>query len=58
VAVARAADAPADTAAAAAWLAVFRQDMQRLLHAELALRLQPVQGLLEALHSAPQGFHD
>jgi len=33
----------------------FRKDMQRLLRAELQLRLQPVQGLLEALRSQSQG---
>ena len=40
--------APDGTARPGPWLAVFRQDMQRLLLAELDLRLQPVQGLLEA----------
>jgi hypothetical protein len=34
------------------WLAEFRRDMQRLLLAELDLRLQPAVGLLEALHHA------
>lgn len=38
---------------AAAALAAFRQDMQRLLRAELELRLEPVQGLLDALRSPP-----
>ena len=33
------------------WLHLFHQDMQTLLLAELALRLQPLQGLLEALNS-------
>jgi hypothetical protein len=42
----------------AAWLGIFRQDMKRLLLAELDLRLQPVQGLLDALGSTSQGFHD
>jgi hypothetical protein len=37
------------------WHAEFRQDMQRLLLAELELRLQPLQGLLNALRSQPQG---
>jgi hypothetical protein len=32
-----------------AWLAVYRKDMQGVLLAELNLRLQPVEGLLEAL---------
>lgn len=34
------------------WLDEFRRDMQRMLIAELDLRLQPALGLLEALHSA------
>jgi hypothetical protein len=37
------------------WLAAFRIDMQRLLLAELELRLQPVQGLIDALRNPPQG---
>jgi hypothetical protein len=32
-----------------AWLGVFRKDMQDVLLAELDIRLQPVEGLLEAL---------
>lgn len=39
------------------WLNGFRRDMQRMLHAELELRLQPVQGLLEALRTTPQRTH-
>lgn len=41
------------TAAAApgAWLAVFREDMRRILLAELDIRLQPVEGLLSALRA-------
>ena len=35
-----------------AWLPRFRQDMQRLLLAELDLRLQPAQGLVDALGEA------
>lgn len=35
----------------ATWLAVFRHDMQRLLRAELDLRLQPAWGLIEALNA-------
>jgi hypothetical protein len=35
----------------APWLTVFRKDMQRLLLAELDLRLQPVQGLIDALRT-------
>lgn len=34
------------------WLARFRHDMQRLLQAELDLRLQPLEGLLDALRAA------
>lgn len=40
------------------WLDTFSQDMQRLLLAELALRLQPAQGLLEALRGTPEGRHE
>jgi hypothetical protein len=36
------------------WIEVFRQDMHSLLRAELELRLQPVRGLIDALHSPPQ----
>lgn len=39
----------------AQWLAPFRDDMRRLLHAELELRLQPVLGLIDTLRSPPQG---
>ncbi len=39
------------------WLAVFRADMQRLLLAELELRLQPALGLLDTLHAAPTAPH-
>jgi hypothetical protein len=45
---------PADDAApplAAAWLDVFRQDMQSVLLAELEVRFQPVEGLLAALRT-------
>lgn len=43
--------APDDAAvpAAAAWLPRFRQDMQRVLLAELDVRFQPIDGLLAAL---------
>lgn len=34
-----------------AWLRAFNQDMQRVLLAELDLRLQPVEGLVAALHA-------
>lgn len=36
-------------ATARPWLQAFRQDMRRLLQAELELRLQPLLGLLEAM---------
>jgi hypothetical protein len=45
-------------------LCAFRQDMQAVLLAELDVRLQPVDGLLEALrtaptrHTRPTGHHD
>jgi len=44
---------PSDSPGLAAWIDTFRHDMRRLLHAELALRLQPCQGLLDTLRSAP-----
>lgn len=44
-------DAQAETATA--WLQQFRDDMRQLLLAELDLRLQPVQGLLDALQAQP-----
>lgn len=42
-----------DTSAAtpAAWLDVFRRDMQRVLLAELDVRFQPIEGLLAALRT-------
>jgi len=40
------------------WLPSFRRDMQRLLRAELALRLQPAQGLRDTLRGPPQGRHE
>ncbi len=36
------------------WKEVFRQDVHHLLRAELELRLQPVRGLIDTLHSQPQ----
>lgn len=47
-------DPPANTP----WLDTFTQDMQRLLLAELALRLQPAQGLLDTLRGTPEGLHE
>jgi len=43
---------PAEAATAPPWLEEFRRDMQSVLLAELDLRLQPVEGLLEALRTA------
>ncbi len=40
-----------------AWLNVFRKDMQSVLLAELDVRFQPVEGLLEALRTCQQGHH-
>lgn len=34
-----------------AWLATFREDMRRILLAELDIRLQPIEALLSALHA-------
>lgn len=42
-------DHPAEWMRAGGWLAAFRDDMQAVLQAELALRLQPVEGLVAAL---------
>jgi hypothetical protein len=44
--------AAGDAAGAAPWLAAFRRDMRQLLRDELALRLQPCAGLVQALHAA------
>jgi hypothetical protein len=41
-----------DEAQRLAWLDAFRQDMQGVLLAELDLRLQPVEGLVEALRTS------
>lgn len=38
-----------------AWLEVFRNDMRKVLLAELDVRLQPAQGLLAALSTVPHG---
>lgn len=49
-------DSPAQPAAASStgvWLETFRQDMHSVLHAELDLRWQPIDGLLEALRARP-----
>ena len=46
---------PAASHAATAWLEPFRKDMQRLLLAELDIRLQPAEGLLAALRNTPHG---
>ncbi len=46
-------DPPAKSGATPAWLALFHQDMQAVLLAELDLRFQPVEGLAGALRSSP-----
>ncbi|WDS37766.1 DUF3348 domain-containing protein [Pseudoxanthomonas sp.] len=48
-------DVPA--AASGAWLAVVRNDMQRLLLAELDVRFQPIEALLAALRPQSPGSH-
>jgi hypothetical protein len=40
------------------WLDTFSQDMRDLLLAELDLRLQPVEGLLEALRGSSTEHHE
>ena len=41
--------------ASAAWLDPFRGELRAILHAELALRLQPIEGLIAALRvSSPR----
>ena len=42
----------------AGWLGVFYKDMQAVLLAELELRLQPAEGLLEALRMSQPGRHE
>lgn len=42
-----------EAATAAAWHGTFRQEMQAVLLAELDIRFQPVEGLLEALRQPP-----
>ena len=57
-------EAPADPSALSetppsdAWLDRFRQDLQGLLLAELDFRLQPVEGLLEALRRSSTDRHE
>jgi hypothetical protein len=47
----------AHAAAPGAWLDVFRNDIQRLLLAELDVRFQPIEGLLAALRPQSPGPH-
>lgn len=47
----------APEAEAPTWLDSFRHDMRELLLAELDIRLQPAEGLLAALGTAPTGSH-
>ena len=42
----------------AAWLDAFCKDMQGVLLAELEIRLQPVEGLLDALRMSQPGRHE
>lgn len=51
------ADPQASVPMAGAWLDVFRKDMQSVLLAELDVRFQPVEGLLEVLRTCQQGHH-
>ena len=45
------------TAKADAWLQAFHRDMQGVLLAELDVRFYPIEGLLAALRTHPQGRH-
>ncbi len=47
--------ASASVSAPGSWAPAFRRDMQHLLLAELDLRLQPAEGLLEALRTTADG---
>lgn len=49
------ADEPGPPLQPPAWLAVYCKDMQAVLLAELGLRLQPAEGLLDALHQETTG---
>lgn len=49
-------DNPATWMQAGGWLAHFRQDMESALLAELALRLQPTEGLMEALNNEKSNY--
>ncbi|RZI86173.1 MAG: DUF3348 family protein [Rubrivivax sp.] len=51
-------DAQAGTQPRAPWLDTFLHDMRALLLAELDLRLQPVQGLLDANRPSPPDRHE
>jgi hypothetical protein len=56
---AQALDAPAgNTGGSGLWLEVFCRDMQAVLLAELELRFQPVEGLIEALRTRPSSHHE
>lgn len=52
------ADAEPVAGAAQTWLAQFRKDMHSMLLAELDLRLQPIEGLLEALRASESDTSD
>ena len=53
----RAAEENTTTAKANAWLQAFHRDMQGVLLAELDVRFLPIEGLLAALRTHPQGRH-
>ena len=48
-------DDPQRWRAPGGWLHGFEQDLRALLQAELEVRLQPLEGLLEAARAAPGG---
>jgi len=54
----RSADEPERRAPPGGWQDTFRKDMQGVLLAELDIRLQPVEGLLEALRINETSCHD
>ncbi|VTU23916.1 hypothetical protein SRS16CHR_03348 [Variovorax sp. SRS16] len=49
---------PGDTTPPGEWLDLFCKDMQDLLLAELDFRMQPIEGLLEALRMRPPDCHE
>lgn len=51
-------DGPDTPSRSAAWLDVFCKDMQTVMLAELDVRMQPVEGLLDAFRMRQRGRHD